>query len=50
MTGIRLTHIGGPTVLIEAAVWLILTHPMFAPPRHDLEQVHLPHRSEYRAT
>jgi L-ascorbate metabolism protein UlaG (beta-lactamase superfamily) len=28
----RLTHIGGPTVLIEAAGWRILTDPTFDPP------------------
>jgi L-ascorbate metabolism protein UlaG (beta-lactamase superfamily) len=32
MTGIRLTHIGGPTVLIEAEGWRILTDPTFDPP------------------
>jgi L-ascorbate metabolism protein UlaG (beta-lactamase superfamily) len=32
VTGIRLTHIGGPTVLIEAAGWRILTDPTFDPP------------------
>jgi L-ascorbate metabolism protein UlaG (beta-lactamase superfamily) len=32
MTGIRLTHIGGPTVLIEADGWRILTDPTFDPP------------------
>jgi L-ascorbate metabolism protein UlaG (beta-lactamase superfamily) len=29
---IRVTHIGGPTVLIEAAGWRILTDPTFDPP------------------
>jgi L-ascorbate metabolism protein UlaG (beta-lactamase superfamily) len=29
---VRLTHIGGPTVLIEAAGWRILTDPTFDPP------------------
>jgi L-ascorbate metabolism protein UlaG (beta-lactamase superfamily) len=29
---IRLTHIGGPTLLIEAAGWRILTDPTFDPP------------------
>jgi L-ascorbate metabolism protein UlaG (beta-lactamase superfamily) len=29
---IRLTHIGGPTVLIEVAGWRILTDPTFDPP------------------
>jgi len=28
----RITHIGGPTVLIEAAGWAILTDPTFDPP------------------
>ncbi|HEX3279271.1 MAG TPA: MBL fold metallo-hydrolase [Thermoleophilaceae bacterium] len=32
MNGLRLTHIGGPTVLIEAAGWRILTDPTFDPP------------------
>ena len=32
MTGIRLTHIGGPTVLIESDGWRILTDPTFDPP------------------
>ena len=32
MTGIRVTHIGGPTVLIEAEGWRILTDPTFDPP------------------
>ena len=32
MTGIRLTHIGGPPVLIEAKGWRILTDPTFDPP------------------
>jgi L-ascorbate metabolism protein UlaG (beta-lactamase superfamily) len=29
---VRLTHVGGPTVLIEAAGWRILTDPTFDPP------------------
>jgi L-ascorbate metabolism protein UlaG (beta-lactamase superfamily) len=29
---VRLTHIGGPTVLIEAVGWRILTDPTFDPP------------------
>jgi L-ascorbate metabolism protein UlaG (beta-lactamase superfamily) len=29
---VRLTHLGGPTVLIEAAGWRILTDPTFDPP------------------
>jgi L-ascorbate metabolism protein UlaG (beta-lactamase superfamily) len=32
MEGIRLTHIGGPTVLIEAGGWRLLTDPTFDPP------------------
>lgn len=28
----RLTHIGGPTVLVELAGWRILTDPTFDPP------------------
>ena len=32
MTGIRVTHIGGPTVIIEAQGWRILTDPTFDPP------------------
>ncbi len=32
MTEVRLTHIGGPTVLIEAAGWRLLTDPTFDPP------------------
>jgi len=30
--GVRLTHIGGPTVLIELAGWRLLTDPTFDPP------------------
>jgi L-ascorbate metabolism protein UlaG (beta-lactamase superfamily) len=30
--GLRLTHIGGPTVLIEVAGWQLLTDPTFDPP------------------
>ena len=30
--GLRLTHIGGPTVLIETGGWRILTDPTFDPP------------------
>ena len=33
MTGIRLTHFGGPTALIDAAGRHNLTHPTFAPAR-----------------
>jgi L-ascorbate metabolism protein UlaG (beta-lactamase superfamily) len=32
MSDIRLTHIGGPTVLIEVGPWRILTDPTFDPP------------------
>ena len=32
MKGVRLTHIGGPTVLIEAAGWRLLVDPTFDPP------------------
>ncbi|MCW2635282.1 MAG: L-ascorbate metabolism protein UlaG, beta-lactamase superfamily [Blastococcus sp.] len=32
MGGVRLTHIGGPTVLIEVAGWRLLTDPTFDPP------------------
>ncbi len=32
MGGIRLTHIGGPTVLIEVDGWRLLTDPTFDPP------------------
>jgi L-ascorbate metabolism protein UlaG (beta-lactamase superfamily) len=32
VTHIRLTHVGGPTVLIEAAGWRLLTDPTFDPP------------------
>jgi L-ascorbate metabolism protein UlaG (beta-lactamase superfamily) len=36
MSEVRLTHIGGPTVLVEVAGWRILTDPTFDPPgRHD---------------
>ncbi len=31
-SGLRLTHIGGPTVLIEFAGWRILSDPTFDPP------------------
>jgi L-ascorbate metabolism protein UlaG (beta-lactamase superfamily) len=30
--GVRLTHIGGPTVLVEVAGWRLLTDPTFDPP------------------
>ena len=29
MTGVRLTHIGGPTLLIEVGGWRLLTDPTF---------------------
>lgn len=32
MTGVRITHIGGPTVLIEVGGWRLLTDPTFDPP------------------
>ncbi len=32
MRDLQLTHIGGPTVLIEAAGWRLLTDPTFDPP------------------
>lgn len=32
MTDVRLTHIGGPTVLIEVSGWRLLTDPTFDPP------------------
>ena len=32
MTGVRLTHIGGPTVLIQVGGWRLLTDPTFDPP------------------
>jgi len=32
MEGIRLTHVGGPTVLIEVDGWRLLTDPTFDPP------------------
>src|SRR5918995_642702 len=32
MRDVRLTHIGGPTVLIEVAGWRLLTDPTFDPP------------------
>ncbi|EXG83007.1 MBL fold metallo-hydrolase [Cryptosporangium arvum] len=32
MRDVRVTHIGGPTALIEAAGWRILTDPTFDPP------------------
>lgn len=37
MRGVRLTHIGGPTLLIEYGGWRLLTDPTFDPPgrRYD---------------
>ena len=32
MTDLRLTHVGGPTVLIQVGEWRILTDPTFDPP------------------
>ncbi|MBN1530517.1 MAG: MBL fold metallo-hydrolase [Thermoleophilaceae bacterium] len=32
MSGVRITHVGGPTVLIEAAGWRLLTDPTFDAP------------------
>ena len=32
MNGVRLTHVGGPTVLIEVGGWRLLTDPTFDPP------------------
>ncbi len=32
MDGVRITHIGGPTVLVEAEGWRILSDPTFDPP------------------
>ena len=32
MSDVRITHVGGPTVLIEAAGWRLLTDPTFDPP------------------
>jgi L-ascorbate metabolism protein UlaG (beta-lactamase superfamily) len=32
VTGLRLTHIGGPTVLVEVGGWRLLTDPTFDPP------------------
>ncbi|WTW98362.1 MBL fold metallo-hydrolase [Streptomycetaceae bacterium NBC_01309] len=32
MTDVRITHIGGPTTLIETGGWTILTDPTFDPP------------------
>jgi L-ascorbate metabolism protein UlaG (beta-lactamase superfamily) len=30
--GVRITHLGGPTALIEVGAWRILTDPTFDPP------------------
>ena len=32
MTDLRITHIGGPTVLIQFGGWRLLTDPTFDPP------------------
>jgi L-ascorbate metabolism protein UlaG (beta-lactamase superfamily) len=32
MNGLRLTHVGGPTVLVEVGGWRLLTDPTFDPP------------------
>lgn len=32
MTSVRITHVGGPTVLLEAEGWCLLTDPTFDPP------------------
>jgi L-ascorbate metabolism protein UlaG (beta-lactamase superfamily) len=32
MTDVRVTHVGGPTVLVEFAGWRLLTDPTFDPP------------------
>jgi L-ascorbate metabolism protein UlaG (beta-lactamase superfamily) len=32
MSGVRITHIGGPTALIEVGGWRLLTDPTFDPP------------------
>jgi L-ascorbate metabolism protein UlaG (beta-lactamase superfamily) len=29
---VRMTHVGGPTALIEAGGWRLLTDPTFDPP------------------
>jgi L-ascorbate metabolism protein UlaG (beta-lactamase superfamily) len=34
LNGVRLTHVGGPTLLIEVAGWRILTDPTFDAPGH----------------
>ena len=31
MTAVRLTHVGGPTALIEIGGWRLLTDPTFDP-------------------
>jgi L-ascorbate metabolism protein UlaG (beta-lactamase superfamily) len=35
MTGIRITHIGGPTALIEIDDWRLLTDPTFDAPGRE---------------
>lgn len=37
MTELRLTHIGGPTLLIEVGGWRLLTDPTFDPPGQHYE-------------
>ncbi len=32
MTNVRITHVGGPTALIEVGGWRLLTDPTFDPP------------------
>ena len=32
MTDVRITHVGGPTVLMEVGGWRLLTDPTFDPP------------------
>ncbi len=32
MSAVRITHVGGPTVLIEVGGWRLLTDPTFDPP------------------
>ena len=32
MTATRITHLGGPTALIEVGGWRLLTDPTFDPP------------------
>ena len=37
MTDLRITHIGGPTVLIEVHGWRLLTDPTFDPPGRNYD-------------